>query len=121
LVFERALSFLSAAVPLFITTLVWTEASVAKRMIGIISDIAATLSFGLYLTGPMGAPWYGVYLWVTLGNGFRYGEKYLYLSNATSLLGFGVVVAITPTWTPTGNWQSVWPLPCWSSPPIRAF
>ncbi len=90
-------SFLGAAVPLFITTLVWPEASVARRVIGIISDIAA-LSYGLYLTGPVGAPWYGVFLWVTLGNGFRYGEKYLYLSSAASLLGFGVVVAITPYW-----------------------
>lgn len=91
------LSFLGAAVPLFITTLVWPQASIARRVIGIVSDIAA-LSFGLYLTGPVGAPWYGVFLWVTLGNGFRYGEKYLYLSSATSLLGFGVVVAITPYW-----------------------
>ena len=91
------LSFLGAAVPLFITTLVWQQASITRRVIGIVSDIAA-LSFGLYLTGPVGAPWYGVFLWVTLGNGFRYGEKYLYLSSATSLLGFGVVVAITPYW-----------------------
>ena len=91
------LSFLGAAVPLFITTLVWPQASIARRVIGIVSDIAA-LSFGLYLTGPVGAPWYGVFLWVTLGNGFRYGEKYLYLSSATSLLGFGVDVVITPYW-----------------------
>lgn len=91
------LSFLGAAVPIFITTLVWPKASITRRVIGIISDNAA-LSFGLYLTGPLGAPWYGVFLWVTLGNGFRYGEKYLYLSSAASLLGFGVVVIITPYW-----------------------
>jgi two-component system sensor histidine kinase RpfC len=46
----------------------------------------------------MGAPWYGVYLWVTLGNGFRYGEKYLYVSGMASLAGFGVVVFTTPYW-----------------------
>ncbi len=46
----------------------------------------------------MGAPWYGVFLWVILGNGFRYGEKYLYLSGATSLIGFGAVVYSTPYW-----------------------
>ncbi|MDH3899626.1 MAG: ATP-binding protein [Gammaproteobacteria bacterium] len=47
----------------------------------------------------MGAPWYGVFLWVTLGNGFRYGEKYLYLSCIASLGGFGAVVASTPYWS----------------------
>jgi len=47
----------------------------------------------------MGAPWYGVFLWVTLGNGFRYGEKYLYLSCIVSLAGFGTVVAVTPYWS----------------------
>jgi two-component system sensor histidine kinase RpfC len=46
----------------------------------------------------MGAPWYGVFLWVTLGNGFRYGERFLYLSGAASLIGFGTVVLITPYW-----------------------
>ena len=46
----------------------------------------------------MGAPWFGVYLWVTLGNGFRYGEKYLYLSTAVSLLGFATVAKFTPYW-----------------------
>lgn len=92
------LVFLTFALILFITTLKWPQQSVARRVIGIISDIGA-LSYGLFLTGPMGAPWYGVFLWVTLGNGFRYGEKYLYLSCIASLAGFGAVVATTPYWS----------------------
>ena len=70
------LTFLTFATILFVTTLKHPQPSVIRRIIGIVSDIGA-LSYGLYLTGPMGAPWYGVFLWVTLGNGFRYGENYL--------------------------------------------
>lgn len=92
------LAFLTFAVILFSTTLKWPQKSVARRIIGIISDIGA-LSYGLFLTGPMGAPWYGVFLWVTLGNGFRYGEKYLYVSCVASLGGFAAVVATTPYWS----------------------
>ena len=92
------LVYLIFALTLFAATLKWPQQSVARRVIGIISDIGA-LSYGLFLTGPMGAPWYGVFLWVTLGNGFRYGENYLYLSCLTSLIGFGSVVATTPYWS----------------------
>jgi two-component system sensor histidine kinase RpfC len=55
-------------------------------------------SYGLHVTGPLSAPWFGVYLWVILGNGFRYGEKYLYLSAAVSLLCFAFVAKFTPYW-----------------------
>ena len=44
-----------------------------------------------------------VYLWVTLGNGFRYGEKYLYLSTAVSLVGFASVALFTPYWATHGG------------------
>ncbi|TCK18939.1 two-component system sensor histidine kinase RpfC [Thiogranum longum] len=90
-------SFLSFSVLFFISTLIWPAPWVSRRVASIIIDISA-LSYGLYLTGPTGAPWYGVYLWVILGNGFRYGEKYIYLSAATSLVGFGTVMLVTPYW-----------------------
>jgi len=90
-------SFLMFALILFISTLIWKRPSAVRRVISIASDLGA-LSYGLYLTGPMGAPWYGVYLWVTLGNGFRYGERYIYLSGALSVVGFGSVVISAPYW-----------------------
>ena len=90
-------SFLVFSTLLFISTLIWPSPWVLRRVASIIADISA-LSFGLYLTGPTGAPWYGVYLWVTLGNGFRYGEKYLYVSGAVSLAGFGTVSFLSEYW-----------------------
>src|SRR3546814_18066275 len=44
------------------------------------------------------APWFTNYLWVTFGNGFRYGARWLFVSAAISLAGFAAVVAATPWW-----------------------
>ncbi len=89
--------FLVYSASLLAITLSWPEPSVTRRIIGVLGDVGIT-TVALYLTGPMGAPWWGIYLWVTLGNGFRYGERYLYLSGAASLLGFGAVALTTSYW-----------------------
>ena len=83
---------------LFLTSaLAYPQYAVTQRVISICVDIGV-FSYGLHVTGPLSAPWFGVYLWVTLGNGFRYGEKYLYLSTTVSLLGFAYVAKFTPYW-----------------------
>jgi len=92
------LSFLGFAITLLASSIIWNQSSTIRKIIGVLGDIGA-LSYGLYLTGGMGAPWFGVYLWVTLGNGFRYGQKYLYLSTTVSLIGFACVAKLTPYWT----------------------
>lgn len=89
--------FIILSSSLFVSILVWPDRSPIRRTIGIIMDVS-TFSIGLALTGEQGAPWYAVYLWVTFGNGFRYGEKYLYLSGVLSVLGFSLVIAFTPYW-----------------------
>jgi two-component system sensor histidine kinase RpfC len=82
---------------LFAATLIWSQYTTILRIVGICVDIGL-FSYGFYITGPLSAPWYGVYLWIILGNGFRYGENYLYLSGAASLLGFGMVVLTNDYW-----------------------
>lgn len=89
--------FLSYSVFFFISTLIWPAPWVSRRVASIIIDVSM-FSYGLYLTGATGAPWYGVYLWVTLGNGFRYGEKYIYLSALVSMVGFGTLMFVSPYW-----------------------
>ena len=92
------ITFFTLALILYISTIVWSKHVKIIRVTGIFVDIVGQ-SYALYLTGAIGAPWYGLYLWVILGNGFRYGEKYLYLSTAISLIGFTYVVLYTPYWT----------------------
>ena len=79
------------------STILWSEPSHTRKIIGILVDSIGQ-SYALYLTGPIGAPWYGLYLWFILGNGFRYGVKYLYLATAIALSGFLCVAIFTPYW-----------------------
>ncbi len=44
---------------------------------------------GMFLGESSAAAVAAIYLWVTLGNGFRYGTRYLYGHAALSLAGFG--------------------------------
>lgn len=50
------------------------------------------------MLGETSAPWFGTYLWVILGHGFRYGERYLYLSATLSIIGFFLVIIYNPYW-----------------------
>jgi two-component system sensor histidine kinase RpfC len=71
--------------------------SVPRRVAACILD-AVTLSAALHLGDQVTAPLYGIYLWVTLGNGFRYGTRYLLLSAVISAVGFGAVIVTTSLW-----------------------
>jgi two-component system sensor histidine kinase RpfC len=49
-------------------------------------------------TGMLAVPLFPVYLWVSFGNGFRYGIPYLYLSATLSLIGFAVAITQSEYW-----------------------
>ncbi len=68
-----------------------------RRIAGMLVDFGAT-SAGLYFGGEAATPLYGVYLWVVVGNGFRYGARYLYLATALSVTGFGLVLVTSGFW-----------------------
>lgn len=53
----------------------------------------------LYFLGEYGVPFFAVYLWLTVGNGFRYGYKELMLCAVLSLSGFIAVVNTTHYWS----------------------
>ena len=69
----------------------------ARRIVGIVADIGA-LSFAMSTTGMLAAPLFPVYLWVSFGNGFRFGVPYLYLSASLSLIGFVVAITQSEYW-----------------------
>ncbi len=72
--------------------------SVARRILGMMTDLCAT-AYCMYLSGELGAPVFGVFLWVTFGNGFRFGEKYLYAAMIISVIGFLSVLLTSDYWT----------------------
>ncbi len=68
-----------------------------RRVCGILLDMVS-LSILMFLTGGDHVPLFVFYLWVTLGNGFRYGTRYLYISFGVSLAGFALVILGSEYW-----------------------
>jgi two-component system, sensor histidine kinase RpfC len=68
-----------------------------RRLVGMIADICTT-SYGMYINGELSAPFYIILLWVTFGNGFRYGRKYLFASAFLSALCFSIVSLSNDYW-----------------------
>jgi len=75
--------------------------SVIRRLLGMVHDVVA-ISFGMYLGEGAGAAVAVIYLWITIGNGFRYGVPYLYASAVLSLSGFGTVYLSSQYWQSQG-------------------
>lgn len=68
-----------------------------RRCIGMLGDYASVVLLMLG-TGDIGVMFYVVCLWVTIGNGLRYGSKYLLIATAMGAAGLLVVGAISPYW-----------------------
>lgn len=71
--------------------------SVVRRLVGMAADLGTT-SLGMYTGGEICAPLYIVLLWVTFGNGFRYGRKYLFIATFASAMLFSAVILTSPYW-----------------------
>jgi two-component system sensor histidine kinase RpfC len=52
----------------------------------------------MYALGEYCAPFYVILLWVTFGNGFRYGRKYLFASAFLGTAFFSLVISTTEYW-----------------------
>ena len=92
-----ALFFLTTSAFILAGTLMSGQASAGRRLFGAVVDFT-TATFLLMIGGETSAPLVGIYLWVILGNGFRYGVRYLYFSTVLATAGFGSVLAFNPFW-----------------------
>lgn len=68
-----------------------------RRWIGMLLDYSA-MGGVMYLQGESASPLYAVYLWVTIGNGMRYGPRYLYSGTLLAALSFALMMRTTPYW-----------------------
>jgi len=90
-------SFLLLAWVLLASIVIHPVRSVARRGAGMVVDFSFT-SYAIYSAGALGAPLFVVYLWVTFGNGFRYGANYLYAAMTLSTVQFSVVLSTSEYW-----------------------
>jgi signal transduction histidine kinase len=68
-----------------------------RRAAGAIIDMGATTA-AMIVTGEVGTVLLAMYLWVPIGNGFRFGRSYLHFAQALALAGFGLVLWLSPFW-----------------------
>jgi len=91
-------SYLAVSIVIFIWILISPAKNVLRRVLGMAGDMAGA-SFGLALAGDAGSPLVALYLWVIVGNGFRYGVNYLALSTLFAVTGFTAVLVLDPFWS----------------------
>ncbi|MGH8852035.1 MAG: ATP-binding protein [Casimicrobiaceae bacterium] len=85
------------ATTLFFAICAWPRPNIPRRVIGMLADAGAA-TFCMYLAGESGVSMIGVYLFITFGNGFRYGRAYLFACQALCLLGYGWVLLYAEYW-----------------------
>jgi diguanylate cyclase (GGDEF)-like protein len=98
---EHALALVVFFVPfsfaVLISIILYPEASTLRRVFCMVIDIGGT-TYALYFLNEIATPFIGLYLFNACGNGFRYGQRYLYLSSALSVSGFTFVLVASEYW-----------------------
>ena len=85
------------AVIIFVMILVGRASSRRRQTLTMFADIGA-VTYGMLITGETGGMFYGIYLWVIVGNGLRYGTWALVSSYISSLIGFSLVIVFNDYW-----------------------
>ncbi len=88
---------LLVSVGLLACILVNPQRSRTRRWLGMLVDYAAMAGV-MHFMGEAATPLYAAYLWVTIGNGMRYGPHYLYAATALATASFLMVILTTPFW-----------------------
>jgi two-component system, sensor histidine kinase RpfC len=96
--FLFACAYLATAILIVGLIVAWPGKSVARRIFAMVGD-QTTLSALMYFGGEAGAGIYPIYLWITLGYGFRYGVAYLRPAALFSILGFLAVTLTNEYWS----------------------
>lgn len=85
------------AISIFIIILLNPAASPTRRLIGMISDFSGT-AIVMHLLGEPAKVFLFVYLWIMIGNGLRYGQRYLQAAMVMGIVSFIGMAASTPYW-----------------------
>lgn len=88
---------LITAVIIFVVTSFSSKISVPRRVITMFIDMSM-ITYMIHLSDNVGAPLVFLYLWITFGNGFRYGNKYLLISASLSIIGFSLIMTHDKYW-----------------------
>ena len=87
---------------LAIALVISPRTSVPRRIVGIFHDVTA-VSIALFLGESLTTSMVAIYFWISIGNGFRYGSKYLCAGAALSLAEFSGVYFFSDYWRQHGT------------------
>jgi signal transduction histidine kinase len=88
---------LGVIVALFAWILLAPGVNPLRRVAGAVYDMGFT-SAAMIAAGEPGTVLVAMYLWVPIGNGFRYGRWYLHCAQALALAGFALVLWLSDFW-----------------------
>jgi len=91
-------AFFAFAIALMGRVLATARDSVPRRFIGMFGDNAVATYFMTQM-GEAGAVILFVYLWITFGNGFRFGRLYMHACQVMGIVGFSIVLRLSPFWS----------------------
>ncbi len=94
-----------------------------RRIIGMITDYGL-MTAAMALKGEPLAWIYVILMWVTVGNGLRYGNRYLIGAVVSACAGFGIVLWASPYWRENihlglGLWVGLFAVPMYLSGLLR--
>lgn len=75
----------------------WPGHYPARRILGMVYDYTGTC-YGLVVGGEGALPIYAVMVWVNLGNGMRFGSRYLAIATVLAQVALFMVYLLTPYW-----------------------
>ena len=85
------------ALAIFLRIAYSTRVSPVRRVFAQFADVAA-ITWYMTVFGESAAPLFLLYIWVTLGSGFRFGPRYLVSELAMSVAGFGIALGFNDFW-----------------------
>lgn len=69
----------------------------ARRLLSMVNDYVA-LGYSIIVSCTVMLPIYAVIVWITVGNGMRFGRRYLYTASFLAQMTIAVVFMLTPVW-----------------------
>jgi signal transduction histidine kinase len=69
-----------------------------RRRVAVILDITS-VTLSMLSAGDTGVMLYGLYPWIVIGNGFRFGRWYLHYAQVLAVAGYMTVWLLSPSWS----------------------
>ena len=97
LLYVMVVLYALSAIAILLALIAHPEASKPRRVTALLVD-AATVTASMLATYEYGISFFGFYMWICLGYGLRYGKPFLRLAQLVTVVGFLIVLALSPYW-----------------------